>query len=141
MSALAFDTHKAVTALKQAGFEEAQAEAVVNTMGEALGGNVATKADLTEVRAVLEADMTAMKAALETDIATVKAALETDIAAVKADIEQLRSETKADLATMRADMETLRADMAEQFTALYKQLWLMAVGIVGLTVTLVKLIP
>ena len=32
MSALAFDTHKAVTVLKQAGFEEAQAEAVVNTM-------------------------------------------------------------------------------------------------------------
>jgi len=123
MSALAFDTYKAVTALKQVGFEEAQAEAVVNTMGEALGGNVATKADLTEVRAALEADMTAMKAALETDIA-----------AVKADIEQLRSETKADLATMRADM-------AEQFTALYKQLWIMAVGIVGLTVTLVKLIP
>ena len=123
MSALAFDTHKAVTVLKQAGFEETQAEAVVNTMGEALGGNVATKADLTEVRAALEADMTAMKAALETDIA-----------AVKADIEQLRSETKADLATMRADM-------AEQFTALYKQLWIMAVGIVGLTVTLVKLIP
>ena len=46
MSALAFDTHKAVTALQQAGFEETQAEAVVNTMGEALGGNVATKADL-----------------------------------------------------------------------------------------------
>ena len=119
MSALAFDTHKAVTALKQAGFEEAQAEAVVTTMGEALGGNVATKADLTAVQAKLE----------------------TDIATVKAEIEQLRSETKADLATVRADMETLRADMAEQFTALYKQLWLMAVGIVGLTVTLVKLIP
>ena len=119
MSALAFDTHKAVTVLKQAGFEEAQAEAVVTTMGEALGGNIATKADLTEVRATLEAD----------------------VAAVKADIEQLRSETKADLAAVRADMETLRADMAEQFTALYKQLWLMAVGIVGLTVTLVKLIP
>ena len=112
MSALAFDTHKAVTALKQAGFEETQAEAVVNTMGEALGGNVATKADLTEVRVALEAD-----------------------------IEQLRSDTKADLAAVRADMETLRADMAEQFAALYKQLWLMAVGIVGLTVTLVKLIP
>ena len=98
MSALAFDTYKAVTALKQAGFEEAQAEAVVNTMGEALGGNVATKADLTEVRVALEAK-------LETDIASV------------------------------------RTEMAEQFAALYKQLWLMAVGIVGLTVTLVKLIP
>ena len=123
MSALAFDTHKAVTALKQAGFEETQAEAVVNTMGEALGGNVATKADLTEVRAALEADL----------------------AAVKADIEQLRLATQADLAAVKAKLETdiaaVRTDMAEQFTALYKQLWLMAVGIVGLTVTLVKLIP
>ena len=45
MSALAFDTHKAVTALKQAGFAEPQAEAVVTTMGEALGGNVATRYD------------------------------------------------------------------------------------------------
>ena len=155
MSALAFDTHKAVTALKQAGFEEAQAEAVVNTMGEALGGNVATKADLTEVRAALEADVVAVKADIEqlrlttqADLAAVKADIEqlrlttqADLAAVKADIEQLRSETKADLAAVRADMETLRADMAEQFTAFYKQLWLMAVGIVGLTVTLVKLIP
>ena len=87
MSALAFDTHKAVTALKQAGFEETQAEAVVTTMGAALGGNVATKADVTEAVA------------------------------------------------------TVRTEMAEQFAALYKQLWLMAVGIVGLTVTLVKLIP
>ena len=94
MSALAFDTHKAVTALKQAGFEEPQAEAVVNTMGEALGGNVATKADLA-----------AVQAKLETDIATV------------------------------------RTEIAQEFKVLYKQLWLMAVGIVGLTVTLVKLIP
>ena len=94
MSALAFDTHKAVTALKQAGFEEAQAEAVVNTMGEALGGNVSTKADLAAVQAKLEADIAGV-----------------------------------------------RTEVAEQFTALYKQLWLMAVGIVGLTVTLVKLIP
>ena len=94
MSALAFDTHKAVTALKQAGFAEPQAEAVVTTMGEALGGNVATKADL----------------------AAVQAKLETDIAAV-------------------------RTEIAQEFKALYKQLWVMAVGIVGLTVALVKLIP
>ena len=105
------------------GPKEAQAEAVVNTMGEALGGNVATKADLTEVRTALEAD----------------------VAAVKADLEQLRTETKADLAAVQAKLEAdiagVRTDMAEQFTALYKQLWIMAVGIVGLTVTLVKLIP
>ena len=78
MSARAFDTHKAVTALKQAGFEEA------------LGGNVATKADLAVVQAKLE-----------------------------------------------ADIAPVRPEMAAQFTALYKQLWLMAGGGVGLTVTLV----
>ena len=94
MSALAFDTHKAVTALKQAGFAEPQAEAVVTTMGEALGGNVATKADLAAVQAKLEADIAAV-----------------------------------------------RTEIAQEFKALYKQLWVMAVGIVGLTVALVKLIP
>ena len=94
MSALAFDPHKAVTALKQAGFAEPQAEAVVTTMGEALGGNVATKADLAAVQAKLEAEIAAV-----------------------------------------------RTEIAQEFKALYKQLWVMAVGIVGLTVTLVKLIP
>ena len=112
MATLAFDTHKAVTALKQAGFAEPQAEAVVNTMGEALGGTVATKGDIAELRTELKGDIAATKA----DLAAVQAKLEADIAAVK-------------------------TDMAEQFAALYKQLWVMAVGIVGLTVTLVKLIP
>jgi len=101
MSALAFDTLKASRTLQAAGFDEGQAEAVVNTLGEALGGNVATKADLTEVRAALEAD----------------------------------------IAAVRTELATVRADLADQFAALYKQLWLMAVGIVGLTVTLGKLIP
>ena len=43
---LAFDTHRAVKGLKDAGFEEAQAEAVVTILGEVLDGTVATKADL-----------------------------------------------------------------------------------------------
>jgi hypothetical protein len=41
-----FDTHRAVKALTEAGFEEAQAETLVDTMSEAIGGNVATRADL-----------------------------------------------------------------------------------------------
>ena len=94
MSTLAFDTHKAVKALKEAGFGDIQAEAVVATVGDAIGGDVATKGDI--------------------------AVLKTDIAGFKADI-------KADIAEFKADI--------------YRHLWLMAVGIVGLTVTLVKLIP
>lgn len=84
MVTLAFDTHAAVKALRDAGFEEAQAEAVVTTVGDAMTGNVATRADISD----------------------------------------------------------LRAEMADQFSALYRHLWIMAIGIVGftasLTVALVK---
>ena len=44
----------------------------------------------------------------------------------------------------KADISDLRAEMAEQFSVLYRHLWIMAIGIVGftasLTVALVKLI-
>ncbi len=90
MSTFAFDTHKAVKALKEAGFGDIQAEAVVATVGDAIGGDVATKGDV--------------------------AATKGDVAALKTDIAEFKAE-------------------------IYRHLWLMAAGIVGLTVTLVKLIP
>lgn len=90
MTTIAFDTYKAVKALKNAGFEEVQAEAVVATVGDAMGENVATKADIAEIR---------------------------------------------------AEIAGLRADVAGDFKVLYRHLWVMAASIVGVTVTLVKLIP
>ena len=116
MTMLAFDTHKAVKALKEAGFDDPQAEAVVATVGEAIGGSIATKADIAEVRAEI------------TELRT----------ATKADMTELRAEMKTDIAE-------LRAEMADQFSILYRHLWSMAIGIVGftagLTVALVKLLP
>ena len=94
---LAFDTLKAVKALRNAGFDEAQAEAVVETVGDAMVGNVASKTDLQQT-----------EARLLTETA------------------DLRSEFKTEISALKAD--------------LYKQLWLMGVGIVAVTVTLVKLI-
>ena len=60
MNALAFDTHKAVKALKEAGADERLAEAVVATVGDAMGENVATKADIAAVRS----DISALEARL-----------------------------------------------------------------------------
>lgn len=45
MGAVAFDTHEVVEDLKRAEFNDEQAEAVVSAVGEAVGENVATKAD------------------------------------------------------------------------------------------------
>ncbi len=97
---LAFDTHRAVKALCEAGAAEPLAEAVVATVGEAIGGNVATKADIAEVQ--------------------------TDIAQVRTEIAQVRAELKADISGLEA--------------RLHRHLWMMTAGIVGLTVTLVKLL-
>ena len=56
MSTLALDTHKAIKTLREAGFEEAQAEAMVATFGNAMSENVATKVDI----AALKTDMLAL---------------------------------------------------------------------------------
>ena len=93
MSTLAFDTHKAVKILQEAGANERLAEAVVATVGDAMGENMATKADL---------------AALRSDLAALRSDLQSDIAALEA--------------------------------RLYRHLWIMAIGIVSLTVALVKVL-
>ena len=46
MAMPAFDTHKVVKALSSAGFDNAQAEAVVDQISGAVSENVATKVDL-----------------------------------------------------------------------------------------------
>lgn len=98
MASLAFDILKATKELKRAGFDEVQAEAVVATVGDAIGGSVATKADLEKTAGELRADMQKMEAGL-------------------------------------------RADVTAEFRNLYRHLWIMAAGIIGLNVALMKLIP
>ena len=60
MAALPFDTHKAVKDLQGAGFDEAQAEAVVATVGTAIIGNVATKQDVIDARNASKSDIQTM---------------------------------------------------------------------------------
>ena len=64
MVSVIFDTHKVVKDLQDAGFEEAQAEAVVNALGSAIDRDVvkpedlkdfATKTDISEMRAEMKA--------------------------------------------------------------------------------------
>ena len=57
MATLAFDTHKAVKALCDAGFDPSQAEAVTEQIGIAIGGDLVTKDDLSKVRDDLRAEI------------------------------------------------------------------------------------
>ena len=61
MSTVAFDTYTAAKHLREAGFDERQAEAAVSMVRDALGadrGELATKADLAAAIAALEARLT-----------------------------------------------------------------------------------
>ena len=54
MTAAAFDTHAAVKTLREAGADEAMAEAIVNTASAAAGADrdeLATKADIADLKA------------------------------------------------------------------------------------------
>ena len=57
-----------------------------------------------------------------------------DIAVLKTDIAGFKADIKAAIAALKVDIAEFKAEI-------YRHLWLMAAGIVGLTVTLVKLIP
>ena len=59
MATFVFDTHRAVKDLEEAGFPEAQAEALVEIVGLAVGENAATKGDLDAMERRLEAKFTA----------------------------------------------------------------------------------
>ncbi len=74
MNANTFDTHAAVTALREAGLDEAPAVAIVNTVRDAAGADradLATKADLAEVKADL-AEVKAGLAGVRSELATIR---------------------------------------------------------------------
>ena len=118
MSAAAFDTLGAARDLEAAGFDRPQAEAVATAINHS-GSQAATRADLDQHRAAFD---------------QLRAAFEQHRAATKGDIEQLRAATKADLDTAVA---TLRAEIAKQETRLTWK----ALGIAGLVIAAIKLIP
>ena len=75
MSEAAFDTLAIAQRLRNAGFEETQAEAVTFAIRDGITGGVATKADIAEIRA---------------DIAEVKAETKVDIAEIKTELKWLK---------------------------------------------------
>ncbi len=64
---------------------------------------------------------------------TMKQAVEGDLV-TKADLQVARADLRSEVQAVRTEVQTLRAD-------LYRHLWVMAAGIVGMTVALTKLLP
>ncbi len=89
-----FDTHRAVKKLTGAGFNEDQAEALIDAVRDEQE-SFATKADLLAVRADLREDISALRTELKEDMAALRAELKEDIADLRADSNAIRSEMQA----------------------------------------------
>ena len=133
MSAAAFDTLGAARDLEAAGFDRPQAEAVATAINHS-GAQAATKADLEQHRATTKADLDQIRAATRADLEQHRATTKADLDQLRAAFDQHRATTKADLDTAVA---TLRAEIAKQETRLTWK----ALGIAGLVIAAIKLIP
>jgi hypothetical protein len=84
---MAIDTPKFAKRLRDAGFSDPQAEAVIATVQEAAAGDeLATKADFDAATAGLRVELKAEIAAVRSEIREAELRLEAKIEAVKADI-------------------------------------------------------
>ena len=95
--AIAFDTHRFVKNLTGHGFTEEQAEVLATEHVTLLNSNLATKADIENLRAATKADIENLRATTKADIENLRAT-------TKADIENLRAATKADIAGAKAEL-------------------------------------
>ncbi len=119
MAMPAFDTHKAVKALSSAGFDNAQAEAVVDQISGAVSENVATKVDLERFATKVDLDRFATREDLERF-------------ATKEDLE--RYATKEDLRQEVEKLELrLAAELEKQSSKYLRSMVVVVAGIVGLS--------
>ena len=89
MATFVFDTHRAVKDLEEAGFPEAQAEALVEIVGAAVGENAATKADLDAMEQRVNARIDAVEQRTESRFAALESKLDAEIRAVRADMRDM----------------------------------------------------
>ena len=128
MAMTAFDTHKAVKALCSAGFDDAQAEAVVEQIGGAFNENIATKTDIDGLATETKTDIQrlATKEELRQEVGRLDTRLD-------------RLDTKLDNAVERFELR-LTAELEKQATRSLKSIVVVAAAFVGLSKALDLLI-
>ena len=65
MNTVTFDTLKASRNLKAAGFDEPQADAIIDTFGDAFSDTVATKTDIAKLEGFTKAEIAGIKTEIQ----------------------------------------------------------------------------
>jgi DNA anti-recombination protein RmuC len=108
---MAIDTLKVARRLREAGFTEPQAEAVVEAVRESTEeGDIATKHDLRLLSTELRAEIAALRAEMTAEIAALRAEMTAEIAA-------LRAEMTAEFAAVRGEMREMEQRLIARIEA------------------------
>jgi uncharacterized protein involved in exopolysaccharide biosynthesis len=105
--AVLFDTLKLSRRLEQAGFTRDQAIGAAEALSDAITGDLATKADIAEVRGEI--------AALRAEMGALGTQLHSEIATLRADLTGLGSELRGEMATLAAELRTEIASVRTEF--------------------------
>ena len=122
-----FDTLAHARRLKDAGFDERQAEAAVAMVRFAVTEGVATKADL-------KAAAVDLRTELKSDISELRTEL-------KGDVSELRTELKADISDLRTELKADISDLKTGIAAIEKRMLFAGIALASVIVALVKLLP
>ena len=123
--------------MKSSGFNEKQAESVVETIDKAVNETVATKADL----ALLGADLKVQDAKIEALRETVEGIQEN--MATKADLEVRDAKIEALRETVEGIKENMatKTELAKLETRMMRMMWLQLMAMLGMFVTMVVALP
>ena len=142
--AVAFDTHRAVKTLEAAGTSTPEAEALVQIIGAAINGERITKADVEEIGRGLEGFATKEdfeRFATKEDLKGFATKEDLERFATKEDLEVVRSDVEG----LKREIQGLKQSLVDRELRLLKWTFGMLTGsvvfTVGLTVTLIKLLP
>ena len=151
-----FNTHEAVKALKSTGFDEKQAETVVETIDKAVNETVATKADLALLAAKMATKDDIKDMATKDDIKDMATkddlkglATKDELKALAKTVEDIDKNmaTKADLAILTKTVEGIqedidknmatRADLANLESRMMRMMLIQTIVLVGLLIPVI----
>lgn len=122
-----FNALKYIRSLEGVGFKREQAEAQVQLVMDTYEENVATKADISQMRS----ETSELRSELKSEIAELRSEFKSEMALLRSDVATLRSEVKADMAELRGELKTDMSDMFVKFSGLVIGVITLATGFLG----------
>ena len=117
-----------VKRLTASGFSEAQAEAVIEAIGD-VRDDLATRADLQAQSAEFRGEMAALRSDMQAEMATLRADLQAQSAALRSEMASLRSD-------MQSDMQALELRLTIRLGAVVGATSLVTIGVIAALIAL-----